>query len=70
MRVGKEIDDLLNEALIDKNTISAKEFQRAHGLFWLWVLGAYELIRTMDEAKVRFSQNAQGVMTSLSEGRQ
>lgn len=28
---------------------------RAHGLFWLWVLGAYEVVRTMCQAKRCFT---------------
>jgi hypothetical protein len=31
---------------------------RAHGLFWLWVLGAYEVVRTMCQAKHCFTPAA------------
>jgi hypothetical protein len=55
--VGQEIECLLDKA-VDGNTIS-HEFERAYALFWLWVLGAFEVIRTMYAAKNRFSPDAQ-----------
>jgi len=57
-RVGQEIEDLLDEA-VDGDTISHGEFERAYGLFWLWVLGAFEVIRTMFAARKCFSTDIQ-----------
>lgn len=46
------------------NIIDAKEFNNCYGKFWLWVLGAYEVIRTLDQNKVCFASSLQ---TRISE---
>jgi hypothetical protein len=38
---------------------------RASGLFWLWILGAYEVVRTMDGARQCFSARVAGQLTDL-----
>ena len=35
--------------------IDAQEFQRAYGQFWLWILGAYEVVRTLDQHAASFA---------------
>ena len=56
--MGEEI-----ECLLDKD-----EFLKSYGLFWLWLLGAFEVVRTMHAAKSRFSPNAWNAITK-SKGR-
>jgi len=36
--------------------VDAERVGRAESLIWLWVLGAYEIVRTMDQAKKCFSE--------------
>jgi hypothetical protein len=50
-RVGGEILDISAQW-----TEAIDSHQRAYDLFWLWVLGAYELTRTMDAFNHRFSE--------------
>ncbi|MFL5329827.1 MAG: hypothetical protein ACJ8C4_13030 [Gemmataceae bacterium] len=38
---------------------------RGYGQFWLWVLGAYEIVRTMDQAKQCFSPRVAGELNVL-----
>ena len=49
--LGAEINDLLDlcvQSTSDSQTaIDSQKFNRAHFLFWLWVLGAFEVCRTM-----------------------
>ena len=43
--------------ILDRNKVTGvfEDSHRSYGLFWLWVLGAYEVFRTMDEHKECFS---------------
>jgi len=36
--------------------IDGKRIERAESLMWLWILGAYEVVRTMHQAKGCFSE--------------
>jgi hypothetical protein len=38
-------------------SINAERVERAESLMWLWVLGAYEIVRTMHQAKECFSEH-------------
>jgi hypothetical protein len=53
-RLSEEIVGLLDESIEGQN-IDGAGFQRIYGLFWLWVLGSYEVTRTMSEYKTCFS---------------
>lgn len=37
---------------------------RVYNLFWLWVLGAYEVVRTMDQHRSRFSPHVADMIGS------
>lgn len=39
----------------DSKCIDGKAVERAESLMWLWLLGAYEVVRTMHQAKACFS---------------
>ena len=51
-------DEILG--ILDRNNVAgvfdANDLLRSYGLFWLWVLGAYEVVRTMDEHEKCFSE--------------
>lgn len=49
-RIGNEIIGLSQDW-----TDCVTNFNRVNDLFWLWVLGAYEVIRTMHKHKDRFA---------------
>jgi len=51
---GREILDLLDSSMA-KGSVDAQAFHRAYGMFWLWLLGAYEVTRTMCQAKSCFT---------------
>ncbi len=53
--LGKEILSLMDNA-ITEGQVKGKFFQKVYGLFWLWVLGVYEVTRTMTQAKICFSE--------------
>src|SRR5215218_6518204 len=46
-KLGSEIQELAKQ--FTKPDIAYTNFRRAHDLFWFWVLGAYEVLRTMDQ---------------------
>ena len=52
--LGRQILEILDSAfepgMADGNCVN-----RAYGLFWLWVLGSYEVTRTMSQAESSFS---------------
>lgn len=52
--VGREILDLLDSSMAE-GSADAQAFNRAYGMFWLWLLGAYEITRTMCQAKPCFT---------------
>ena len=49
-------NDILNTLNKFSQKIDGAEFEKAYGLIWLWILGAYEVLRTMKEAKDCFSE--------------
>jgi len=53
IELGDRILKALDLAFEDK-IAGANAMQEVWGLFWLWVLGAYEVIRTMSQASVCF----------------
>ena len=62
--VKKEIIENLDKAFVD-NAVFHEKISRAEMLFWLWSLGAYEVIRTMHQAKSCFSERVQNDLFEL-----
>lgn len=52
--LGNEVIASLDTA-IASDAVDATTINRAYGQFWLWVLGAYEITRTISQAKACFS---------------
>jgi hypothetical protein len=52
--VGNEILSLSNDLATNSSAL-----MRSTSLFWLWVLGAYEVVRVMDQSKASFSEALQ-----------
>src|SRR5687767_1566334 len=52
---GMEIIALLDDACGPDSSCDADAMMRIYGCFWLWVLGSYEVVRTMDEARSCFA---------------
>jgi len=52
-RVGEEI--LRNTESWGSGEV-IRDFEKNYDLFWLWMLGAYEVVRTMDENRICFIQ--------------
>lgn len=73
MSVREEIIKELDLAYQDSHSLLAEHIIRAESLSWLWVLGAYEVVRTMSQAKQCFSERAQvalgGIKKELSKVR-
>ncbi len=62
--VQKEILEILENSVID-GALILERMSRAEMLFWLWTLGAYEVIRTMHQAKVCFAERVQNELFKL-----
>ena len=64
LSIADEIIDHLDESfsglIIDGDRVA-----RAESLMWLWTLGAYEVVRTMCQAKDCFSERAVGEFSKL-----
>ena len=54
-RLGEKLNRLMHPTQ-DRTDIDASNFTEFYDLFWLWVLGAYEVIRTMDQHKACFCE--------------
>ena len=52
-----EIIELLDDGFKSKNSIDGIKIGDASSKMWFWTLGAYEIIRTMSQAKGCFSQS-------------
>ena len=63
-RLSSEICEHLDTS-ISAQGIDGAGFQRTYGLFWLWVLGAYEMTRTLSEYKKCFSDLFQGEIANF-----
>src|SRR6266478_2222182 len=50
---------------IDAGEVDGQGFQRAYAMFWLWVLGAYEVTRTMSQARSCFSEQLASRVTEF-----
>ncbi len=48
----------LDAAVLDDSRIDATRMNSAYGAFWLWTLGAYEVLRTMAQATGCFAPRA------------
>lgn len=58
-RTGSEILAIADNLPNELGHVESGSFIKAYGLFWLWVLGAYEVVRTMDQHKENFTQPLQ-----------
>jgi hypothetical protein len=70
--LGEEIKALLEQSikLREEDTgpmVDGQGFNRAYGLFWLWTLGAYEVVRTMCQPRTEacFSASAWAQLRAL-----
>ena len=41
------------------------DFNLAYGRIWLWILGAYEVVRTMCQARICFSEEYLAKLTTF-----
>jgi hypothetical protein len=64
LMIANEIIENLDEAFAN-NVVHGGKLDRAESLFWLWTLGAYEVVRTMCQAKSCFSERAFGELARL-----
>jgi hypothetical protein len=55
LATGREIVDNLDQGF-SGNRIDGARVEHAESLMWLWTFGAYEVVRTMCQAKVCFSK--------------
>jgi hypothetical protein len=58
--INRELDDSIQPDAEGKTAVvkSATDINQSRGDFWLWVLGAYELIRTLKQHRRAFSTAA------------
>jgi len=45
--------------------VDGEGFQRAYAMFWLWILGTYEVVRTMSQARSCFSERFASEVTDF-----
>lgn len=57
LAVADEIIENLDQGF-SGSTLDGSRIERAESLMWLWVFGAYEVVRTMCQAKDCFSEKA------------
>lgn len=59
--LAAEIVGLLENGIVTREdgqvVVDARFFKQVYGKFWLWVLGAYEMVRTMEQAKSCFTES-------------
>ena len=57
VELGSEIRQLLDSGMA-ADQVDGSMINSVYGKFWLWVLGAYEVVRTMGQAKSCFTEEA------------
>lgn len=65
IELGDEVFDLIDTCINEDETIDFALFNKAYGRFWLWVLGSYEFIRTLDQNSNCFPQVYKSVISEL-----
>lgn len=65
LELEMEIVAKLDATFPSAGTVKPEPLDRAEILSWLWILGAYEVIRTMCQAKKCFSQHANDSLLGL-----
>jgi hypothetical protein len=63
--LSDEIIRNLDQGFADSKCIHSAPIERAESLVWLWILGAYEVVRTMCQARDCFSQRLQDQLFRL-----
>lgn len=56
--IATDIRTLTSSAVRTDGPWDGNALAKAQGLFWLWILGAYEVVRTMAQAKQCFAPDA------------
>ena len=64
LTVGDEIQELIAAAVTGPATVDATTLNQAYARLWLWVLGAYEVLRTMSQARGCFTEELAALVTS------
>lgn len=65
LAIAAEIVDHLGACGPDEATVRSAARARASDLMWLWTLGAYEVVRTMCQARACFSDRVHGELSDL-----
>lgn len=68
LRVGDEIIEHLDQGFANKDfisSVSSGRIEQAGTLMWLWTLGAYEVVRTMCQARNCFSERINSDLLQL-----
>ncbi|MCL1636144.1 hypothetical protein M2650_16095 [Luteimonas sp. SX5] len=55
--VAVEVERLLDAAVISDQSVDGVTLNKGYALLWLWVLGAFEVLRTMAQARICFSED-------------
>jgi hypothetical protein len=63
-----EIRSLLDASLANPGIVKSDSGMRAYGLFWLWLLGAYEVVRTMSQARSCFVPSVSEKLRVMKKG--
>jgi hypothetical protein len=64
LHITDEIIENLDQGF-SGSVVDGSRIERAESLMWLWILGAYEVVRTMCQAKNCFSQKAWSQLIQL-----
>src|SRR6266702_1313658 len=64
LAIADEIIENLERAFAG-TMVDGDRVERAENLMWLWTLGAYEVVRTMCQAKACFSERVLGDLSQL-----
>jgi hypothetical protein len=62
--LGRQILEILDNAF-EPGIADGNSVNRAYGMFWLWVLGSYEIIRTMTQSESCFSKSLVAKLRNL-----
>ena len=61
---GRQILGKMNVG-ISPGKVDGRIFQETYGMFWLWVLGSYEVVRTMSQHSECFDESTQELIKKI-----
>jgi hypothetical protein len=62
---GNDTESLLNKCVIHEGEVNGQFLNKTYGQIWFWVIGAYELVRTLHQRNEMFDEESKVKLREL-----